>query len=869
MWLAVLVILLWLSPVQASTSVKSGLWSAPDTWDRIPVAKEFVVIAAGHTVTYDMPSSPVLAQVEVHGTLSFSSTVSTQMDVGLLLVNGGVLSIGTETSPLPASIQATVRLVYLSDVVYTHSHGQANMVPAVHTHGGTVDLHGSPHTVTWSLLAQDAMATSTHLVLADIPDWQAGDRLIVTGTNKMYVKGQTAATRTYKVTSGTQTCDVQSHDFACLDTATFQVEEAVVASVSGSTVTLVSPLVHTHLGTEPRRAAVGLLSRNITITSADPSGRRGHVMLAHGFVVPDGSPLPSTPYTPVIARISNVEFSELGRPEPGVYPVHFHRLGNAGQQSYLKSSAIHHTQNLCVRVHTTNLLTVKDNVCYKSLGHGYVTEDGSEMWNTFEHNLASRTQHAGKTNPNDTTDINEGTGFWVNNPSNYLLRNYASDTYAWGNQIDPKLVLGNPVKGTMISAVNSDGSPAGVKDVTTLVLGSFDDNRSQGNFFGGIELINLNTPDGSWIVLNRFRSTDGRFNIAPLATRLMVNDSYFVNGGHTWPGDYAYQDNSSYALGNFDGIALTAKPQHVFHGGHIDNMKFGYQFPGSVLLDHTSVDILASTSQGVSRVWALVGPAPPMPENIRTDYNVPSITSTQPHQIYLFDYDGPGKHVKLTPATSASADTLVYKPSLRFLSKASSLPRYNYQEASFTGTQGPELKLPLFINVGSRPATGQPSKDIKDTQGRLWRLDMDWLDTPPGYRLPKYGAEGVLRYGSDYSSQYGTVITARRSGIVYRVDLPNGTYHVDLHFVELNFPDYPPSYPRGVGYRVFDVTLESTKVLPRFDVYAQAGGNYKPLVRSFPVTITDGQLKVDLTYPGTLAGLAICLPSSVVNGQCQ
>ena len=31
---------------------------------------------------------------------------------------------------------------------------------------------------------------------------------------------------------------------------------------------------------------------------------------------------------------------------------------------------------------------VEDNVCYRSLGHSYFLEDGSEMYNTFDGNIA-------------------------------------------------------------------------------------------------------------------------------------------------------------------------------------------------------------------------------------------------------------------------------------------------------------------------------------------------------------------------------------------------------------------------------------------------------------------------------------------------
>ncbi len=60
----------------------------------------------------------------------------------------------------------------------------------------------------------------------------------------------------------------------------------------------------------------------------------------------------------------------------------------------------------------------------------------------------------------------------------------------------------------------------------------------------------------------------------------------------------------------------------------------------------------------------------------------------------------------------------------------------------------------------------------------------------------------------------------------------NGAYRVRLHFAELN--------KTAANTRTFDVRLESTTVLSNFDIWAQAGGIDKAIVRQFPATVTDG-----------------------------
>lgn len=88
------------------TSAKSGLWSAADTWDNgVPVANDTIIIAAGHTVEYDMTfATGTYAVVTVNGTLKFTRTAGTYRfatAVGDTWVGTGTVDIGTVASPIP------------------------------------------------------------------------------------------------------------------------------------------------------------------------------------------------------------------------------------------------------------------------------------------------------------------------------------------------------------------------------------------------------------------------------------------------------------------------------------------------------------------------------------------------------------------------------------------------------------------------------------------------------------------------------------------------------------------------------------------------------------------------------------------------
>ena len=82
----------------------------------------------------------------------------------------------------------------------------------------------------------------------------------------------------------------------------------------------------------------------------------------------------------------------------------------------------------------------------------------------------------------------------------------------------------------------------------------------------------------------------------------------------------------------------------------------------------------------------------------------------------------------------------------------------------------------------------------------------------------------------------GTATTGQRA-FGFAVPVTNGAYRVRLHFAELN--------KTAANTRTFDVRLENTTVLSNFDIWSQAGGIDKAIVRQFPATVTDGVMTID------------------------
>ena len=69
-------------------SAKSGLWSAPASWEggKVPAAGARVLIRAGHRIVYDLHSEQAIRGINVAGILSFATDKDTRLDVGLIKI---------------------------------------------------------------------------------------------------------------------------------------------------------------------------------------------------------------------------------------------------------------------------------------------------------------------------------------------------------------------------------------------------------------------------------------------------------------------------------------------------------------------------------------------------------------------------------------------------------------------------------------------------------------------------------------------------------------------------------------------------------------------------------------------------------------
>jgi hypothetical protein len=133
------------------------------------------------------------------------------------------------------------------------------------------------------------------------------------------------------------------------------------------------------------RAEVGLISRSIKLTADIPTNDSNS---AHwGGEIKIVASMGATPKRTGEVVIQGVELEKFGKDQLGSYPIHFHMDGDVGNQPVVDANSIHHSFNKCITVHSTQNLTLSNNVCARVAGHLFYEELGDEAGISFINNL--------------------------------------------------------------------------------------------------------------------------------------------------------------------------------------------------------------------------------------------------------------------------------------------------------------------------------------------------------------------------------------------------------------------------------------------------------------------------------------------------
>ncbi|MBI5758684.1 MAG: G8 domain-containing protein [Planctomycetales bacterium] len=639
--------------VDVTRSAASGPWSQPATWvgGKVPGAGARVLIQTGHRVAYDVQSDAVLRAMRIAGTLSFAPDRDTRLNIGLIKIELGddvsedgfdcddhgaepgdaanpaarpALLVGTPERPIDAGKTALIRLVHQAGM-------DINSCPAIVCCGGRMEFHGAPLNRSWVKLGATVKPGDAVVTLAEtVSGWRVGDRVIVTATSRYESKGREKRT-----------------------------EERVIQTIDDSRtkLTLDKPLEFEHSGDGDFRGELANLSRNVIVESADPAGVRGHTMYHRGSA----------------GSIHHAEFRHLGKEGTlGRYSLHFHLIGDTMRGSSVIGNSIWDSGNRWLTIHGTNYLVVRDNVGYGSVGHGFFLEDGTEIYNVLDRNLAVGAR-PGKRLPKQVLpfDGNEGAGFWWANSLNSFTRNVAvaNGNYGFRYEATPTSAL------KLVFRIRQpDGSEKEV-DIRTLPFVRFEDNEvhsSVGLYGCNLgEGVNRVGPDTKHpFVVRNLKIWDVHYAFRPQVPSLLVEN---LTIWHAAYGVYHphFQDHV------YRNVSITKTDTEPFNRGHDDlSAQYGaltvdgLTFDGIRGGDHMPLIQISDdnpTGAGVTHIRGLktinwtgsrnramvnLGGGPrPTP---KTEHGVP---------IYVHDYFGTGRHAKVvsTKAKDTPADGLTYR----------------------------------------------------------------------------------------------------------------------------------------------------------------------------------------------------------------
>ncbi len=387
-----------------STAVASGGWSDPGTWlsGQIPQDNDNVLIPQGLAVEVDQQVDQRIGNVRVDGTLSFSTTVDSELMLDTLIVRPeGKLEMGTVDEPIAS--EAAARLLIVDNGAIDRTWDPLELSRGVIVHG-TAQIHGAEKTP-FVELARLARRGDRTLILADTPsNWRAGDRIVLAGTDRF----------------GKQN------------------EERQIESVDGNRITLDSPLRYNHVG--PRDDLlphVANLTRNAIIESENVEDVRAHLMFMHSNAVDVryvgihnlGRTDKSVPANDTEIDDAFQVMPGTGTNQRGRYAAHFHRAGShhGGHAAEVHGSVVTGSRGWGFVNHSSSV-NFTSNVAYDVTGAAFVTETGDEV-GRFDGNLAIFSSGSGESTESrkDIEDFgHQGNGFWFQGGGVSVVNNIAA-----------------------------------------------------------------------------------------------------------------------------------------------------------------------------------------------------------------------------------------------------------------------------------------------------------------------------------------------------------------------------------------------------------------------------------------------------------
>jgi len=352
-------------------------WHNPATWGGSVPTQGDVTLPAGVKV---LISSCSIGSTGVNGAATIFGTITVPSSSELVLGDAAI-SLNAKGFRVYGALRAGAPTCRLRNLISITLHGQraaqpTNPAPSpwvkgIFVENGTLSLHGALYTPTWTRLAATANLGDTILLVQDFPNWQPGQKIVVTTTELK-----------------------DSRDFHRNEVLTIAAVYTTTLGSNIGAIRVTSPLAYKHYAGREYQAEVALLSRTIVIqgdpTNSEPTdispmmctdsygsnfpcensytnGFGGHIMVTG---------------TAAAVHLSGVELYRMGQTNVlGRYPIHFHLMGSQQGRAVgavVTDSSVHRSFFRCFAVHGTHYAKLHENTAYDAIGHCYFLEDGVE-----------------------------------------------------------------------------------------------------------------------------------------------------------------------------------------------------------------------------------------------------------------------------------------------------------------------------------------------------------------------------------------------------------------------------------------------------------------------------------------------------------
>ena len=375
------------------------MWHAAATWPggAVPAAGSNVTVPAGKRVLVTSCSLPdagfATVTVEAGAELVFDDA-PVHLRMKAMFVYGGVYA-GSRVCPVKSPITITFAASRAEAAVYGNG---LNVLD-----GARVELFGWTQERTWTRLKTTANIGAVAIVTLHATTWAAGDEVVL-------------------VTSIWKDHDTDQNE----------VRRVVARDASNASVLLLDrPLRFRHYAGHEYQSEVALLTRTILLRGSPTAAAAAEAYGGHTWAVG-----PNATY-----RMVGVRAERMGqRNVMARYPFHFHMMYGGGAGNYVQQCACVHSYFRCYTIHGTNHTRLRKNVAFNSTGHTYYLEDGGEMFNTIEYNIAAKVNIVGEpagggaqSGASFTEDAiailpadHTASGFYLSNAHNWIRGNAAS-----------------------------------------------------------------------------------------------------------------------------------------------------------------------------------------------------------------------------------------------------------------------------------------------------------------------------------------------------------------------------------------------------------------------------------------------------------